>query len=83
MDGVQAVMKKHIMDGLNIPVIVVGGVVPEDVRRLIGSNIHGVAFSAALRMAKDRSEVIEDFKQQILKSKKKENGIIENSRLQF
>ncbi|NQY08266.1 MAG: thiamine phosphate synthase [Flavobacteriales bacterium] len=79
VDGVQDVMKKHIMDALEIPVVVVGGVIPEDILRLTGSNVHGVAISAALKDASDRNAVIADFKEQLEKSNKERNGIITNS----
>ncbi|NQY67714.1 MAG: thiamine phosphate synthase [Flavobacteriales bacterium] len=79
-EGVRSVMKNYAIDGLETPVVVVGGVTSEDIVDLLRYNINGVAVSSFLGMTSDKKNVIEAFKSSLFQANKtKENGIIENS----
>jgi thiamine-phosphate pyrophosphorylase len=70
---------KNILTGLksNIPVVVIGGVLPEDVETIISAGAHGVAVSSAINFSNDKKSMVEAFqKASTLRTNKKTNTSI-------
>ncbi|MEJ7559765.1 MAG: thiamine phosphate synthase [Pedobacter sp.] len=56
--GYQEILKQMKRANLDIPVIAIGGILPEDIKWLIDAGVHGVAVSAALTLAADCQETV-------------------------
>ena len=58
INGFQLIMK-HLKElGKTIPVIAIGGILPEDISDLTAIGVHGIAMSSALIYAKNRKEMV-------------------------
>ncbi|WP_142684429.1 thiamine phosphate synthase [Chitinophaga polysaccharea] len=57
----QALKEKHI----SIPVIAIGGIMPEDIPRLMETGIHGIAVSGVITHATDKQAVVNLIHQQL------------------
>lgn len=58
-------VKQFNKDGIDFPIVALGGVKVEDVRDLMDTGIHGVAISSAIVDAEDFIEAYEDFYQAV------------------
>jgi thiamine-phosphate pyrophosphorylase len=47
--------------GIDIPLLAVGGIRPEDVEPLIEAQVYGIAVSAAINLATDPDEALKSF----------------------
>jgi thiamine-phosphate pyrophosphorylase len=66
IEGCTRIMYQVRNAGVNIPVIAIGGILPEDVQFLLREGISGVAVASALHDAPDMKAGAEAFIQQIL-----------------
>lgn len=62
IEGYRSIAEEMLANELNIPVLAVGGVKPQDVAELIKTGIYGVAASAAVNSAEDPKSVIKEFR---------------------
>jgi thiamine-phosphate pyrophosphorylase len=62
-EGINAIMQK--LKAPNIPVIAIGGIVPEDIAAIMDTGVHGVAVSGAITYAANRVEVVEQMYMQL------------------
>jgi thiamine-phosphate pyrophosphorylase len=58
LEGYQTILQQMKKANLDIPVIAIGGLVPEDIKSLMDAGIHGVAVSGAITFAADRQETV-------------------------
>ena len=58
IEGYRTIMKQVQKAGINLPIIAIGGILPEDLPELIETGIYGVAVSGALTNRKDAPELI-------------------------
>lgn len=63
LEGFQRIMNKVRAAGIQLPIVAIGGILPEDVPGLLAAGIHGVAISGALTNADNKKEIIEKFKE--------------------
>jgi thiamine-phosphate pyrophosphorylase len=59
LEGYRELLKQCKEENIRIPVIAIGGIIPEDVTEIIETGIHGVAVSAVINKAKNKKEIIE------------------------
>ena len=62
-EGINAIMRK--LKTANIPVIAIGGIVPEDIAAIMETGVHGVAVSGAITYAANPVEVVEQMYMQL------------------
>ena len=61
LQGYSTIMRQCRRVQISIPVIAIGGIIPEDVEEIIGTGIYGVAIAGAIANAENKSEVISKF----------------------
>ena len=61
LEGVVSIIKMCLLSAIDIPLIVVGGIHPEDVKYLLKKGVYGIAVSSAINRANDRDKAIKDF----------------------
>lgn len=71
LDGFQKIMEACRENGLNIPVIAIGGIRQDDVKKLLNSGIYGVAVSSAINMEEDKEAALRNFLHEIKSISKK------------
>jgi thiamine-phosphate pyrophosphorylase len=62
LEGFQRIMDKVRAAGIQLPIVAIGGILPEDVPGLLAAGIHGVAISGALTNADNKKEIVDMFK---------------------
>lgn len=55
-DGINAIMRK--LGSVHIPIIAIGGILPEDITAIMETGVHGVAVSGAITHAANRAKVV-------------------------
>jgi thiamine-phosphate pyrophosphorylase len=60
-DGINAIMRK--LGSVHIPIIAIGGILPEDITSIMETGVHGVAVSGAITYAANRAEVVQQMYQ--------------------
>ena len=58
LEGFKAIMKQMRAAKITVPVIGIGGVLPEDITSLMDAGLYGVALSGAITNAEDRKAVV-------------------------
>jgi thiamine-phosphate pyrophosphorylase len=58
LEGLKAIVKQMRAANMTIPVIGIGGVLPEDITSLIDAGLYGVAISGAITMAADQKAIV-------------------------
>src|SRR5688572_3140446 len=71
LKGYSTILKKCREAGINIPIIAIGGITPEDVEELLLTGIHGVAVSSGINKSADKKQAVKSF-QQVLENKQAE-----------
>ncbi|MDD5571031.1 MAG: thiamine phosphate synthase [Bacteroidales bacterium] len=60
--GITKIVKEYYsLKCRHVPIIAVGGILPEDVKVLLDAGVHGVAVSSAITKAKDKQGMIKKF----------------------
>jgi thiamine-phosphate pyrophosphorylase len=59
LEGYQRILRLFNADDINIPVIAIGGIVPDDIPGLLQAGVHGVAVSGAIAAAADKRKVVQ------------------------
>jgi thiamine-phosphate pyrophosphorylase len=65
LDGYQRIMRAMEADGMDIPVMAIGGVGVADVGPLLETGVYGVAFSGLLVQAADRAGLVKLLEEEI------------------
>jgi thiamine-phosphate pyrophosphorylase len=60
--GLKMIMDQYLKEGLQIPVLAIGGIVPDDVEAILSTGIYGVAVSSCINLAEDKKRIINLFK---------------------
>jgi len=55
-DGINAIMQK--LGSAHIPIIAIGGILPDDITAIMETGVHGVAVSGAITNAANRAKVV-------------------------
>ena len=58
IEGYQHVRRKMLEEGLTIPVIAIGGILPEDIVAIMETGVHGIAISGAISYAGDPKQIV-------------------------
>jgi len=66
LGGYQRIMDQLRREGISIPVVAIGGIVRADAAALLEAGLHGIAFSGMLVHAKDRMEMVNELKQNVI-----------------
>ncbi|WP_316820943.1 thiamine phosphate synthase [Pedobacter gandavensis] len=67
LEGYKKIMEKVRNANINIPIIAIGGITPEDLPELLKTGIYGLALSSTLTHKKDTSLVIKQLYQELEK----------------
>ena len=67
MEGYRRIMDRLREDGISMPVVAIGGVVPGDIRQLLKTGLWGAAFSGMLVRAPDPAALIRSLEEEIKK----------------
>ncbi|MCF2487904.1 thiamine phosphate synthase [Dyadobacter sp. CY347] len=59
LDGYRVLMRKLSERNLSIPIIAIGGILPDDIPALLATGLHGVAMSSALIQSENRTETVQ------------------------
>ena len=59
LTGYQSVISKMRDEGINVPLIAIGGINAEDVLALMGVGVYGIAISGSITFAEDSRKVVE------------------------
>lgn len=62
LEGYRKIIHQCLLNNIHIPVIAIGGIVPEDVPELIGTGVSGIAVASAISLATDKKSVVDRFK---------------------
>jgi thiamine-phosphate pyrophosphorylase len=62
LEGYQKLMDRLAKAGHNIPIIAIGGILPDDITELRNTGVHGVAMSSALLQSADIQETVSKIK---------------------
>lgn len=65
LDGYQRILRQMRADGIDLPVIAIGGIFREDIPALFEAGVSGVAFSGMLLHAEDRMGLIRGLREKI------------------
>ena len=65
LEGFKAIMAQMCAANITVPVIGIGGVLPEDIALLMDAGLYGVALSGAIAKAKDMKAVVNYIYQQL------------------
>ena len=65
LEGLKAIVKQMCAANMTVPVIGIGGVLPEDIALLIDAGLYGVAISGAITRATDRKAIVDYSYQQL------------------
>jgi thiamine-phosphate pyrophosphorylase len=58
LEGFKSIVKKMRAANITVPVIGIGGVLPEDITSLMDAGLYGVALSGAITKAEDRKAIV-------------------------
>ena len=61
LEGYQQIMDQMKHAGMQMPIVAIGGILPDDVPGLIEAGVYGVAVSGVITNAVDRKKVVEQF----------------------
>ncbi len=61
VDGYNGVMKRCLIESVDIPIIAIGGIQLEDVEILKNTGIHGIAVSSIINLADEPSQIASEF----------------------
>ena len=58
LEGMSEIMNAVRIELINIPIIAIGGIVPDDVDGIMNTGVHGIAVSSAINQSADKQGVI-------------------------
>lgn len=61
LEGYKTIIKKCRENGINIPIISIGGIKTDDVKSIIETGVHGIAVSSAINLSEDKSGAVKKF----------------------
>ena len=61
LEGYDSIMQKCKEENLTIPVIAIGGIVPQDVRKILNTGIYGFAVAGYMNHAKNMKSAMNEF----------------------
>jgi thiamine-phosphate pyrophosphorylase len=62
-EGINAIMRK--LGSVHIPIIAIGGILPEDITLIMETGVHGVAVSGAITYTANQAEVVRQMYEQL------------------
>jgi thiamine-phosphate pyrophosphorylase len=65
LEGLKAIVKQMRAANMTVPIIGIGGVLPEDIALLVDAGLYGVAISGAITRAADRKAIVDYSYQQL------------------
>lgn len=65
LEGFKAILKQMRAGNISVPLIGIGGILPEDITALMEAGLYGVALSGAITKAEDRRAVVNYIYQQV------------------
>jgi thiamine-phosphate pyrophosphorylase len=65
LEGLKSIVKQMRAANMTVPVIGIGGVLPEDITLLVDAGLYGVAISGAITRATDRKAIVDYSYQQL------------------
>lgn len=66
-EGYEQILRKCKEQGIDLPVIAIGGITNDDVQEIMDTGIYGVAVSNAISLAADKKEVVQKFNDVMMK----------------
>lgn len=72
LEGCQEILDKVRSAGINIPIIAIGGIEPDDIQAIMQTGVYGVAISGAITHATDAAQITQFIYQQLNTSALKE-----------
>lgn len=67
LEGYKRIVERMEEERINIPIIAVGGILPEDIEALLQTGVYGVAISGALTQAANKQAMVEKMNQLMYK----------------
>lgn len=61
LEGYKNVVQQCLVAGITTPLIAIGGIVPDDVRDIVETGMHGVAIAGYINHAEKKQDVINEF----------------------
>ena len=61
LDGIKTIVKQCLLEAIEIPLIIIGGIQAQDVQYIMDTGVHGIAVSSAINQAGHKGEVIQAF----------------------
>lgn len=68
LEGYSDILKQVRDENIQVPVIAIGGIVPDDVEHLMQTGIHGIAVSSGINCSTDKGQVVSIFLNHLKKS---------------
>jgi len=62
-EGYSSIIEKCRMEGINIPIIAIGGILPDDKEDILNTGVHGLAVSSVITMSENIQDTISKLKQ--------------------
>ncbi|HYG40967.1 MAG TPA: thiamine phosphate synthase [Cytophagales bacterium] len=66
-EGYQRIINRMVHEGIDIPVVAIGGILKEDLNSLFSTGIHGVAISSSVSSEEDKEKATTEFLKTIKK----------------
>jgi thiamine-phosphate pyrophosphorylase len=61
LEGYSQIMQQCLLSNISVPVVAIGGIVPEDLPKLMETGIAGVAVASAIAHGTDKKDVVDQF----------------------
>ncbi|MTI33007.1 thiamine phosphate synthase [Xanthovirga aplysinae] len=65
LEGYKDIINRAQQQGVDVPVIAIGGILSEDVETLLDVGLHGIAVSGLITQAKDKLRLVTDLKKKL------------------
>jgi thiamine-phosphate pyrophosphorylase len=66
LEGYKKIMQACKEIKMDIPVIAIGGILIEDIKKILSLGIHGIAVSSGINMAEDKEDMLRKYHQAVL-----------------
>lgn len=61
LDGIKTIVKQCLLEAIEIPLIIIGGIQTQDVQYIMDTGVHGIAVSSSINHAEHKEDVIQAF----------------------
>ncbi len=61
IDGYRNALQACKQEGIELPIIAIGGILPADVKGIMGTGVAGIAIASAVNLAEDREAAFRHF----------------------